>query len=100
MASYRSLNRIRPCVTNYVDSIVTLSTFFLNDFNILIDGACKVILVQTRKARGKVELELHAFLTSATAEGLRSALRSRRFISGETAVDVHCLKIGWAPEPK
>jgi hypothetical protein len=37
-----------------VDSITTRSTFFLNYINVLTDGACKDILVQARKERGKV----------------------------------------------
>jgi hypothetical protein len=54
MANYRSLNSNCPCVTNYVDPIITRSTFFLNYINVLSDGACKVTLVQARKACGKV----------------------------------------------
>jgi hypothetical protein len=54
-----------------------------------MDGACKVILVQARKARGKVAVQQHASLTSATDEGMWSALRAGRFIPGERAVNVH-----------
>jgi hypothetical protein len=89
MARSRSLNGICPCITNYVDSIITRSTFFRIYFNILIDGAYKLILVQARKPHGRVGVWLHAFLTSASDEGLWSALRSGRFIPTERAVSVH-----------
>lgn len=54
MVNYRSLNNNCPCVTNYVDSILTCSTFCINYINVLNEGAYKVILVQAMKARGKV----------------------------------------------